>query len=72
MTCKLLIIGLDGATFDLIEPWAAAGDDSSAPLNSEKGSAGLPNLARLMRAEGREDVTELSCSGFGKAIIERM
>ena len=49
MTCKLLIIGLDGATFDLIEPWAAAGDDSSAPLNSEKGSAGLPNLARLMR-----------------------
>ena len=30
----LLIIGLDGATFDLIEPWARAGD--------------LPNLARLM------------------------
>lgn len=34
MTCTLLIIGLDGATFDLVEPWAAAG--------------GLPNLARLM------------------------
>ncbi len=31
---KLLIIGFDGATFDLIRPWAAAGH--------------LPNLARLM------------------------
>lgn len=31
---RVLIIGLDGATFDLIEPWVAAGD--------------LPNLARLM------------------------
>lgn len=31
---KLLIIGFDGATFDLIKPWAAAGH--------------LPNLARLM------------------------
>ena len=31
----LLIIGLDGATLDLIKPWAAAGD--------------LPTLARLMR-----------------------
>ena len=30
------------------------------------------DLARLMRAEGREDVTELSCSGFGDAIAERM
>jgi len=29
------------------------------------------DLARMMRAEGRE-ATELSCSGFGKAIIERM
>lgn len=34
MIMKLLIIGLDGATFDLIRPWAAAGH--------------LPNLARLM------------------------
>ena len=34
---KVLVIGLDGATFDLIEPWAQAGH--------------LPNLARLM-AEG--------------------
>lgn len=34
---RLLIIGLDGATFDLIRPWAAAGK--------------LPNLARLL-AEG--------------------
>ena len=30
------------------------------------------DLARMMRADGREDVTELSCSGFGQAIIERM
>jgi isocitrate dehydrogenase len=30
------------------------------------------DLARLMRAEGRPDVTELSCSGFGRAIVERM
>lgn len=34
---RLVIIGLDGATFDLIQPWVAAGD--------------LPNLQRLM-AEG--------------------
>jgi predicted AlkP superfamily phosphohydrolase/phosphomutase len=31
---KLIVIGLDAATFDLIKPWAAAGD--------------LPNLSRLM------------------------
>jgi isocitrate dehydrogenase len=30
------------------------------------------DLARLMKREGREDVDEVSCSGFGKAIIERM
>jgi predicted AlkP superfamily phosphohydrolase/phosphomutase len=36
-TNRLVIIGLDGATFDLIQPWVAAGD--------------LPNLQRLM-AEG--------------------
>jgi predicted AlkP superfamily phosphohydrolase/phosphomutase len=36
MPARVLIVGLDGATLDLIEPWAAAGD--------------LPNLARLMRA----------------------
>ena len=30
------------------------------------------DLARLMKAEGREDVNEVSCSGFGEAIIERM
>lgn len=34
-TNRLLIIGLDGATFDLIRPWAAAGK--------------LPNIGRLMR-----------------------
>ena len=30
------------------------------------------DLARLMVREGRKDVNELSCSGFGEAIIERM
>ena len=30
------------------------------------------DLARLMKREGRENVTERSCSGFGEAIIERM
>ena len=30
------------------------------------------DLARLMRGEGRQDVTEVSCSGFGRAIVERM
>ena len=34
---RVLVIGIDGATFDLVRPWAEAGD--------------LPNLARLM-AEG--------------------
>jgi len=30
------------------------------------------DLARLMKAEGRKDVNELSCSGFGEAIVARM
>jgi isocitrate dehydrogenase len=30
------------------------------------------DLARLMKGEGRADVNEVSCSGFGKAIVERM
>ena len=30
------------------------------------------DLARLMKKEGREDVTEVTCSGFGNSIIERM
>jgi isocitrate dehydrogenase len=30
------------------------------------------DLARLMKNEGREDVNEVSCSGFGQAIIDRM
>jgi len=30
------------------------------------------DLARLMRGEGRTDITEVSCSGFGRAIVERM
>jgi predicted AlkP superfamily phosphohydrolase/phosphomutase len=35
MTRRVVVVGLDGATFDLIEPWAAEGH--------------LPNLARIMR-----------------------
>jgi isocitrate dehydrogenase len=30
------------------------------------------DLARLMKAEGRKDVTEVSCSGFGEAILKRL
>ncbi len=30
------------------------------------------DLARLMRKEDRENVTEVSCSGFGQAIVDRM
>jgi len=40
---RVLVIGIDGGTFDLIQPWAAAGD--------------LPNLARLM-AEGVHGLLE--------------
>jgi predicted AlkP superfamily phosphohydrolase/phosphomutase len=39
---KLLIIGFDGATFDLIRPWAEAGY--------------LPNLARLMKEGAHGDL----------------
>jgi predicted AlkP superfamily phosphohydrolase/phosphomutase len=35
VTRKVIVVGLDGATFDLIEPWAAEGR--------------LPNLARILR-----------------------
>ncbi len=30
------------------------------------------DLARRMKNEGRQDITEVSCSGFGQAIAERM
>ncbi len=30
------------------------------------------DLARQMKSEGRTDVTEVSCSGFGNAVIDRM
>ncbi|MBN2804219.1 MAG: NADP-dependent isocitrate dehydrogenase, partial [Deltaproteobacteria bacterium] len=30
------------------------------------------DLARLMTKEGRTDINEVSCSGFGQAIIDRM
>jgi len=40
--------------------------------NAIKDAVVTYDLARLMRREGREGVNEVSCSGFGKAIIERM
>ena len=40
---RLLIIGIDGATFDLIRPWAEAGH--------------LPNLARLMQGGVQAELT---------------
>ncbi|MEI2692189.1 MAG: alkaline phosphatase family protein [Anaerolineae bacterium] len=46
---RLVIIGLDGATFDLIQPWIAAGE--------------LPNLQRLM-AEGSWGPLELVVHPF--------
>ena len=42
VSMKLLILGLDGATFDLIRPWANAGK--------------LPNLARLMQGGVQTDL----------------
>jgi len=30
------------------------------------------DLARLMKREGRTDITEVSCSGFAQAIVDRM
>ena len=30
------------------------------------------DLARLMKGEGRENITEVSCSGFAEAIVDRM
>ncbi|MFC1764506.1 NADP-dependent isocitrate dehydrogenase [Planctomycetota bacterium] len=30
------------------------------------------DLARMMKKEGRADITEVSCSGFGQAIVARM
>jgi len=29
-------------------------------------------MTRLMRREGRRDLTELSCSGIDQAIVDRM
>ena len=44
MSSRVLMLGLDGATFDLIEPWVSDVDSSCASGPS------LPNLARLMDA----------------------
>ncbi|MBE2199949.1 MAG: alkaline phosphatase family protein, partial [Anaerolinea sp.] len=45
---KLLIIGFDGATFNLIRPWAEQGH--------------LPNLARLMAGGVHGDLTSTPVS----------
>ncbi|MEE9133962.1 MAG: isocitrate/isopropylmalate family dehydrogenase [Gemmatimonadota bacterium] len=53
--------------------WNEAADLIIAGLEqSIKDSHVTYDLARLMKREGRKDVNELSCSGFGEAIIERM
>ena len=49
----LLILGLDGATLDLVEPWTADGT--------------LPNLARLLRQDKRnDDVFLVALTGYGQ------
>ena len=53
--------------------WNEAADLILAGMESAIKSAEVTyDLARLMKREGREDVNELSCSGFGRAIVERM
>ncbi|MFC2029897.1 alkaline phosphatase family protein [Chloroflexota bacterium] len=42
MSSRVLMIGLDGATFDLIDPWVSDGGSHGASRSS------LPHLARLM------------------------
>ncbi|MBU1698891.1 MAG: NADP-dependent isocitrate dehydrogenase [Candidatus Eisenbacteria bacterium] len=52
--------------------------DEAARLIDKGMAAAIKNgvvtydLARLMQQEGRKDVNEVSCSGFGRAIVERM
>jgi isocitrate dehydrogenase len=53
--------------------WNAAGDLILKGIRQAIKDARVTyDLARLMEREGRKDVKELSCSGFGDAIIERM
>ncbi len=53
--------------------WSEAGDLIVQGMQKSIHDAVVTyDLARLMRREGREDVTEVSCSGFGQAIIDRM
>jgi predicted AlkP superfamily phosphohydrolase/phosphomutase len=40
MPARVLLVGLDGATFDLIEPWAASGDLPHLALIMEEGAWG--------------------------------
>ncbi len=42
MSTRVLMIGLDGATFDLIDPWVSGGGSYGASR------ASLPHLARLL------------------------
>ena len=53
--------------------WTEAADLVSGGMERSITDAQVTyDLARLMRNEGRTDVAELSCSGFGQAIIDRM
>lgn len=53
MTSKLLVVGWDGATFDLLDPWIAAGE--------------LPNLARLIRDGVRGQMRSVPNTNSGPA-----
>jgi isocitrate dehydrogenase len=53
--------------------WKEAADRILGGMESAIKNAQVTyDLARLMKAEGRAGVTEVSCSGFGEAIIARM
>ena len=53
--------------------WAAAADDIVGGLSRAiRDGVVTYDLARMMRREGRDDVEEVSCSGFGRAIVARM
>jgi isocitrate dehydrogenase len=53
--------------------WVEAADLVLEGMRSAiKGGHVTYDLARLMKAEGRKDVNEVSCSGFGEAIVNHM
>ena len=68
MPVKLLMTSCQSTT-DIV---AVHGIDKGIFTNFRNYDLDPEDLARLMKREGRTDVNELSCSGFGEAIIERM